>query len=223
MKTLKTIILVLLMAISVQSFSQARFSKRKYTKGIFTEKHHRIKIPASDQEVIEMKVFEKADIAEYPDASIDSIADVIPGISENTIAVNEKMTRSDIQPLENFKSTAKNDAYGSIPKHNTTRSDQRQYADISASATHVACEFQVQTTKSWSRIHERTFSEKAIYWLKNNASLYLLWIIILAFVTAIGGFWALLFVVLFSAASIFIGYVLIMAFLKLFIPDLEMF
>lgn len=98
---MKTIILVLLIAISTDAFSQARFSKRKYMKGIFTEKRHRIKT-GNRENMQHVATTNKAVIPDHVscfDTSVALCTEVDSGVVGNVAVADETIVSEKKGPV----------------------------------------------------------------------------------------------------------------------------
>lgn len=220
---MKPTILILLMALSLHSVSQSRFSRRKYTKGIFTEKRHHIKTNdiTVNQNVAKEITLEKITHEECPDVSI-------PGtLSDNRLTLEGPMPgeKQMVRDTAVFESPV-HDAYTHIPKHNTSSIDPTPYTSISAIPVHVKIKsnvIHVSEYKSLSRVRKSSHYGKP-FSLKESWFLYSLALGIFLLVALSEGIIAALVILVCVGIVIFSLCLLFMVFLKLvFFPDMEIF
>lgn len=220
---MKTITLVLLMIMSVQLFPQARFSKRKYTKGMFTEKRHHIKTNeiTVNQDVAKETTLEKTIHGECPDVSI-------PGnLPDNRLTLEDPMPgeKQMVRDTVVFESSV-HDAYTHIPKHNTTSIASTPYTSISAIPVHVKIKsnvIHVSEYKSLSKVRKSAYYGKP-FSLKESWFLYSLALGFFLLLALSEGIIVALVVLVCAAIVIFSLCLLFMLFLKLvFFPNMEIF
>lgn len=114
MKTMKTTILIILMSIGIQSFSQATFSKRKYRKGMFIERITRLKQKKAT-EIISPRDTSLVCKTIHEEKKVSGNA-YIP-MKHDTLAVAD--SHEDVVTMPLAKHTSK--GYESIIKHNTLK------------------------------------------------------------------------------------------------------
>ncbi len=222
---MKPTILILLMAMSLHSFSQERFSKRKYRKGMFTEKRHHVKtnVIAANRDVSKETTFKKATDGECSDVFIPANLPENRFTLEDTLS-EEKQAMSDTAHII-FEKTH-SDTYSHIPKHNTTSIDSTPYTSISAIPVSVKIKcnvIHVSEYKSLSKVRKSAYYGKP-FSLKESWFLYSLALGIFLLVALSEGIIAALVVLVCMAIVIFSVCLLFMVFLKLvFFPNMEIF
>lgn len=173
---MKTIILLLLVAMSSQLFSQSGFSKRKYRKGIFIEKITRLKqTKAAERTSHDTALARQTMIAEK---KAPTNADTISIRKQDTVAVAGTYQKSDSVLQARYPAKA----YESIAKHNTLKLSGEDIYCFNSRRLVIRAEHQVLWRKSETkalsgRIHSRYASmlEDLAEGLKNIA----LWICII--------------------------------------------
>lgn len=212
------------MVMSLHSFSQERFSKRKYRRGVFTEKQHRIKthIVVSDQDVPEKTTVKQTDHEECPDVLITVCLPEGRATLKDTVACEMRVIPDTADAIPEHLIC---DAYSHIPKHNTTGIAPTPYASISGRLVNVKFGSRVigvQENKNVSKRAKSAYYGKP-FSLRESWFLYSLILGSFLLIALSEGIIVALILLAYGAALIFIVCLAFMGFLKLFSPNMKIF